>query len=182
MAFQGFAPSFVEQAAPRRARHLFTKKLVSFPKENSWVKIARRQFLPHALPIRPHATATQGPTLHCPAKPPLSLPRKAPTVIAMQKPPLSLPCKSPHCHCHTKPPCHCHAKNPHCHCHAKPPLSLPCKALTVIATQRTTVIAVLDTAIFLPTYRVTTNKDTFSAKKAPCKSRGLFYRFNKSGA
>jgi len=46
---------FVEQAAPRRARHLFTKKLVSFPTENSWVKIARRQFLPHAPTIRPHA-------------------------------------------------------------------------------------------------------------------------------
>ena len=58
---------------------------MSFPKENSWVKIARRQFLPHALP--------------------------------MQRTP--------------------------------------------------TVIAVLDTAIFLPTYRVTTNKDTFSAKKKP---------------
>ncbi|MBQ5433920.1 MAG: hypothetical protein IIU30_10805, partial [Treponema sp.] len=48
----------LEQAAPRMARHFFTKKLVSFPTENSWVKIARRQFLPHALPIRPHATAT----------------------------------------------------------------------------------------------------------------------------
>ena len=102
-AFQGFAPSFVEQAAPRRARHLFTKKLVSFPKENSWVKIARRQFLPHALPIRPHATATQGPTRHCHKKhhsviteqQPLFHSIQSHPVIAMQRTPLSLPCKEP---------------------------------------------------------------------------------------
>ena len=75
----------------------------------------------------------------------------------------TLPQKASFCHYrattslpfHTKPPCHCHAKNP-----------------TVIAMQRTpSVIAVLDTAIFLPTYRVTTNKDTFSAKKRPLQKQ-----------
>jgi hypothetical protein len=46
------------------------------------------------------------------------------------------------------------------------------RTLTVIAVQRTpTVIAVLDTAIFLPTYRVTTNKDTFCAKKRPLQKQ-----------
>ena len=102
-AFQGFAPSFVEQAAPRRARHLFTKKLVSFPKENSWVKIARRQFLPHALPIRPHATATQGPTRHCHKKHHSVITEQQPLFHSIQsatnhypaKPPPSLPCKEP---------------------------------------------------------------------------------------
>jgi len=38
----------VKQAAPRRARHLLAKIHVSFPKENSWAKIAWMQFLTQA--------------------------------------------------------------------------------------------------------------------------------------
>ncbi|MBR0123766.1 MAG: hypothetical protein IJM03_00290, partial [Treponema sp.] len=59
-----------------------------------------------------------------------------------------------------------------CRRHARLYPTLPRKAPTVIATQsHPTVIAVLDTAIFLPTYRVTTNKDTFSAKKSPLQKQ-----------
>ena len=114
------------------------------------------------------------PHCHCRAKSPLSLPRKAP--------PLSLPRKAPLCHCHAKSPLSLPCKEPPLSLPSNNLSSIPYKATLSLPRKEPTVIAVLDTAIFLPTYRVTTNKDTFSAKKDPCKSRGLFYRFNKSGA
>ncbi|HBB14258.1 MAG TPA: hypothetical protein DCZ76_08285 [Treponema sp.] len=84
------------------------------------------------------------------------------------------------CHRHARPYPTLPQKASFCHYRATTSLPFHAKPPTVIAMQsHPTVIAVLDTAIFLPTYRVTTNKDTFSAKKDPCKIRGLFYRFNK---
>jgi hypothetical protein len=119
-AFQGSAPSFVEQAAPRRARHLFTKKLMGknckeaiFTTRPSNPASCHRHARPYpTLPQKAsfcHYRATTSQPFH--TKSYLPLPCKAP--------PLSLPCKAPQCHCHAKNPhCHCRAKNPHCHCRA----------------------------------------------------------------
>ncbi len=150
-AFQGFAPSFVEQAAPRRARHLFTKKVVSFPKENSWVKLQGGNFYhtPFQSGLMPPPRkplpdiATQSP--HCHYRATTSLP-------FYTKRYLPLPCKAP------------------CHCHAKSPLSLPCKEPLSLPCL---------TRLFTNLSRNHQQRYIFCKKKAPCNSRGLVCSFNK---